>query len=169
VIGMDKMKEAVMKNVQEFGFPVLQDEKSGALQWVDLRELRLRYFISVENIKPFYEGLREGKLMASKCKKCGRLFFPPQKDCPSCFTSEMDWVELKKEGVLETLTVIFVKPPSFNHYDPYTVAIAKLDDGPRVLAWLKGDPRQVRPGQRVKVEVSRRDKEGYIVYEIVPI
>lgn len=166
---MDKMKEAVMKNVQEFGFPVLQDEKSGALQWVDLRELRLRYFISVENIKPFYEGLREGKLMASKCKKCGRLFFPPQKDCPSCFTSEMDWVELKKEGVLETLTVIFVKPPSFNHYDPYTVAIAKLDDGPRVLAWLKGDPRQVRPGQRVKVEVSRRDKEGYIVYEIVPI
>ena len=166
---MDKMKEAVMKNVQELGFPVLQDEKSGALQWVDLRELRLRYFISVENIKPFYEGLREGKLMASKCKKCGRLFFPPQKDCPSCFTSEMDWVELKKEGVLETLTVIFVKPPSFNHYDPYTVAIAKLDDGPRVLAWLKGDPRQVRPGQRVKVEVSRRDKEGYIVYEIVPI
>ena len=166
---MDKMKEAVMKNVQEFGFPVLQDEKSGALQWVDLRELRLRYFISIENIKPFYEGLREGKLMASKCKKCGRLFFPPQKDCPSCFTSEMDWVELKKEGVLETLTVIFVKPPSFNHYDPYTVAIAKLDDGPRILAWLKGDPRQVRPGQRVKVEVSRRDKEGYIVYEIVPI
>ena len=166
---MDKMKEAVMKNVQEFGFPVLQDEKSGALQWVDLRELRLRYLISIENIKPFYEGLREGKLMASKCKKCGRLFFPPQKDCPSCFTSEMDWVELKKEGVLETLTVIFVKPPSFNHYDPYTVAIAKLDDGPRILAWLKGDPRQVRPGQRVKVEVSRRDKEGYIVYEIVPI
>jgi hypothetical protein len=166
---MDKMREAVMKNIQEFGFPVLQDEKSGTLQWVDLRELRLRYFISIENIKPFYEGLREGKLMGTKCKKCGRLFFPPQKDCPSCMDSEVEWVELKNEGTLETLTVIFVKPPSFNQYDPYTVAIAKLDDGPRILAWLKGDPRQVRPGQRVKIEVSRRDKEGYMMYEIVPI
>jgi len=41
----------------------------------------------------------------------------------------MDWVELKREGILETLTVVFVKLPSFDHFDPYTVAIAKLDGG----------------------------------------
>ncbi len=166
---MDKMKEIVMKNIEEIGFPVIQDEKTGTLQWVDVRELRLRYFISIENLKPFYDGLREGKLMATKCKKCGRLFFPPQKDCPSCLESDMDWVELKPEGTLETLTVIFVRPPSFGHFDPYTVAIAKLDDGPKILAWYKGDPKQVKPGQRVKVEVNRREKEGYLMYELVPI
>ena len=166
---MDKIQEMVKKNIEEFGFPVILDEKANALQWVDMRELRLRYIISIENIRPFFEGLKDGKLMATKCKECGRLFFPPQKDCPSCLKSEMDWVELKKEGTLETLTVIFVKPPSFNQYDPYTVAIAKLDDGPRILAWMKGDPKQVRPGQRVRIEVSRRDKEGYLMYEIVPI
>ncbi len=165
---MDKMIEIIKKNMEEFGFPVIQDEKSGALQWVDMRELRLRYLISIENIKPFYEGLKEGKLMGTKCKKCGRLFFPPQKDCPSCLTSDMDWVEMKREGTLETMTVVFVKPPSFGQYDPYPVAIAKLDDGPKILAWYKGDPQQVKPGQRVRVEVSRR-KEGYLMYELVPI
>ncbi|MET1123717.1 MAG: Zn-ribbon domain-containing OB-fold protein [Archaeoglobaceae archaeon] len=165
---MDKIAEQVKKNMEEFGFPVIVDEKSGALQWVDVRELSVRYIISIENIKPFYEGLREGKLMATKCRKCGKLYFPPQKDCNSCFTSDMEWVELSKEGTLETLTVIFIRPPSFAMHDPYTVAIARLDDGPRILAWLRGDPKQLKPGQRVRVEVSRR-KEGYLMYELVPI
>ncbi len=156
-------KEAIDKT----GFPIVSDEKSGALQWMDLRELRIKYVISVEGIKKFFEGLKEGKLLATKCK-CGRLFFPPQKDCPSCMKSEMEWVELKKEGTLETLTVIFVRPPSFSMHDPYTVAIARLDDGVRILSWLKGDPRAAKPGQRVRVEVSRR-KEGHLMFELVPI
>ncbi|MFN3384755.1 MAG: Zn-ribbon domain-containing OB-fold protein [Archaeoglobaceae archaeon] len=153
--------------IEKFGLPIVPDEKSGALQWVDLRELKIRYTISIENTKKFFEALREGKLLATKCK-CGRLFFPPQRDCPSCMKSEMGWVELKREGVLETLTVIFVRPPSFSAYDPYAVAIAKLDDGVRILSWLKGDPKKVVPGQRVRVEVSQR-KEGYLMFELVPI
>ena len=165
---MDDLRKAVEKNMEEFGFPVTIDERLGTLQWVDMRELRLRYIVCIENIMPFFEGMREGKLVTTKCKKCGRLFFPPQKDCPTCKDSEMEWVELKKEGVLETLTVIFVRPTSFSDHDPYTVAIARLDDGVKITAWLKGDPQKVKVGQRVKVEISRR-KEGYLMYEFVPI
>ncbi|MCS7121836.1 MAG: Zn-ribbon domain-containing OB-fold protein [Archaeoglobaceae archaeon] len=156
------------KSIEEFGFPLVVDEKSGALQWLDVRELNIRYTISIENIKPFYEGLRQGKLLTTRCKKCNELYFPPQKDCYKCFSSDMEWIELKREGTLETLTVIFVRPPSFSMYDPYTVAVAKLDDGPKILAWLKGDPRKIRPGQRVRVEIGRR-KEGYMMYELVPL
>jgi len=165
---MEDLKKAAETNIKEYGFPVTVDEKSGALQWVDMRELNVRYIISIENIQEFYEGLREGKLLTTKCRKCGELYFPPQKDCPKCMISEMEWVELKKEGVLETLTVIFVRPPSFSNYEPYAVAIARLDDGVRVTAWLKGDPEKVKPGDRIKIEVSRR-KEGYLIYEIVPV
>ncbi|AIY90724.1 Zn-ribbon domain-containing OB-fold protein [Geoglobus acetivorans] len=165
---MEDLRKAAETNIKEYGFPVAIDEKSGALQWVDMRELHLKYIISIENIQEFFEGLRDGKLLATKCKKCGELFFPPQKDCPTCMDSDMEWFELKKEGVLETLTVIFVRPPSFSAYEPYTVAIAKLDDGVRVTAWLRGDPQKVRPGQRVKIEIAKR-KEGYLMYEIVPV
>ncbi|ADC66081.1 protein of unknown function DUF35 [Ferroglobus placidus DSM 10642] len=165
---MEEFKKAVERNIAEYGFPVALDEKTGAMQWVDMRKLELSYLICIENIAPFFEGMREGKLLTTKCKRCGELFFPPQKDCPNCRVSEMEWVELKKEGVLETLTVVFVRPPSFAMHDPYTVAIAKLDDGVRITAWLRGDPRKVKPGQRVRVEISRR-KEGYLMYELVPI
>ena len=162
------MKEVIEKQIKETGLPIMVDEKSGALQWLDLRELDLRYVISIENIKPFFEGLKEGKLVTTKCRQCGRLFFPPQRDCPSCRISDMEWIELSKEATLETLTVIFVKPPSFGEYEPYTVAIAKLAEGPRVTAWLRGDPRKARPGMKVRLEITKR-KEGYYMYELVPV
>lgn len=156
------VKEAIEKS----GFPIIPDEKTNAWQWYDVRELRLSYILSVDGIKRFYEGLKEGKLLATKCK-CGRLFFPPQKDCPSCKNSEMEWVELRKEGVLETFTVIHVRPTSFSQYEPYTVGIARLDDGVKILAWYRGRP-ELREGQRVKVEIVKR-KEGYWMYELAPI
>ncbi len=165
---MEDLKKAAEVNIKEFGFPVGIDEKSGALQWIDMRELSLKYVICIDKIRKFFDGLKEGKLLATKCKKCGEIYFPPQKDCPKCMDENMEWIELSKEGILETLTVIFVRPPSFAVYDPYTVAIAKLDEGVRITAWLKGDPQKVKVGQRVKVEISRR-KEGYLMYEIVPI
>jgi hypothetical protein len=162
------MREIIENQINDFGLPVIVDQKSGATQWLDLRELSVRYVISIENVKPFFEGLREGKLLTTKCKRCGRLFFPPQRDCPGCRVSDMEWVELSKEATLETLTVIFVKPPSVSEYEPYTVAIAKLAEGPRITAWLRGDPRKAKPGMRVKLEVSKR-KEGYYMYELVPV
>jgi hypothetical protein len=47
------MKEEIEKQIKEFGFPVIADEKSGALQWVDMRELKVSYLMCIENIKPF--------------------------------------------------------------------------------------------------------------------
>ena len=57
------------------------------------------------NQKPFndtsYEqSLNEEKIMGSKCKKCGALALPPRPICVSCFSSEMEWVELKGTGKL---------------------------------------------------------------------
>ncbi|MEM2727048.1 MAG: 3-hydroxybutyryl-CoA epimerase, partial [Archaeoglobaceae archaeon] len=63
----------VKEAIEKMGFPIIPDEKSNAWQWFDVRELKLRYILSVEGIKKFYEGLKEGKLLATKCK-CGRIF-----------------------------------------------------------------------------------------------
>ena len=44
------------------GLPVYKDPKTGALIWVDVRELRLRYMLSVNKIAKFIEGLAQEKL-----------------------------------------------------------------------------------------------------------
>ena len=152
------------------GAPIVFDQKTGVAMWYDQRELKLRFLISIEKIRKFFEGLSEGKILATRCKKTNKIFFPPQVDCPDDPNDEVEWIELPKEGELVTYTVINTKPYSFGHYDDYIVGIAKLTNGVQVLAWVREkDPKKLRVGMKVKLEVVRRQPENYITYEIVPI
>ena len=63
------------------------------------------------NDSSYEQFLNEGKIMAGKCKKCGAISLPPRPLCISCFSSEMEWVQLKGEGSLAAFTDIFVAPP----------------------------------------------------------
>ncbi len=153
------------------GLPIAPpDEKGQYSLWYDVRELRLRYSISVERIKKFFEGLREGKVYATKCRRCGRYYFPPpQADCPYCKASDMDWVEISGDGELLTYTIINTKPLTYSHYPDYIVAIARMREGFNVLAWLRvDDPKKVRVGMKVRLQVVKREPEGYLTYEFVP-
>ncbi len=162
---MDQFAETMKQSV---GLPVLLDQKTGAALWWDQRELKLRFIISVEKTRKFFEALSEGKLLATKCKKSGQILFPPQAYCPDD-DDEPEWVELPLEGELVTWTVIYVKPYSFGHYPDYTVGIARLSNGVQVLAWVREtDPKKLRPGMKVRIEIVRRKPENYLTYEIVP-
>ena len=63
-------------------------------------------------LTPYFKGLTEGKLMATKCvnPKCpiskgkGQLWVPPRMDCPDCH-SRMVWEEIKNpKGYIYTYT-----------------------------------------------------------------
>lgn len=32
--------------------------------------------VPISKTLPFWEGLKQGKVLATKCKKCGKLYFP---------------------------------------------------------------------------------------------
>ncbi len=124
--------------------------------------------IPISKILKFWEGLKEGKVYATKCCKCGRLYFPPSADCSDCLCSEMQWVELSTEAEIETFTHVVVRPTSFCQYKPYTVAIGKLREGVKVLAWLTGFKlSQIRVGLKVKL-VTKATQEGDLTYEFAP-
>ncbi|MGC9113151.1 Zn-ribbon domain-containing OB-fold protein [Acidilobus sp.] len=151
------------------GVPVIVDPKTNVATWYDQREMRLRFLISVEKTRKFFEALSEGKVLATRCKQTGEVFFPPQVDCPRVKDGEVEWVELPREGELVTYTVIYTKPYSFGHYDDYTVGIARLSNGVQVLAWVRErDPKRLRVGMKVRLEVVKREPEGYLTYELVP-
>lgn len=151
------------------GVPVIVDPKTNVAMWYDQREMRFRFIISVEETRKFFEALSEGKVLATRCKQTGEIFFPPQVDCPGVKDGEVEWVELPRDGELVTYTVIYTKPYSFSHYDDYTVGIARLSNGVQVLAWVRErDPRKLRVGMKVRLEVVKREPEGYLTYELVP-
>ena len=133
------------------------------------RPLNIIYNIPISKTLKFWEGIKEGKIYTTKCKKCGKLYFPPVGDCANCLSSEMEWVELSGEGEIETFTHVIVKPASFQNEPPYTVAIARLKEGVRALAWLTGvKKRDVKVGLKVKL-VAKVTPEGRLTYEFKPI
>ncbi len=165
-----KQAEAFVKEVKgSVGLPIVPDAKTGAATWYDQRELRLKYTVSVEKTRRFFEGLADGRIMATRCRRCGELYFPPQDFCSRCGSEDVEWIELSDVGQLLTFTVINVKPMSFSHYQDYTVGIARMPEGINVLAWVDGDPKKLRVGMKVKLKVVRRQPENYLIYEFEPV
>jgi uncharacterized OB-fold protein len=133
------------------------------------RTLRITYNLPISRTSKFWQGLKEGKIYATKCQKCGKLHFPPVADCGECGSSNLKWTELDGEGEIETFTQIVVKPASFSKESDYIVAIAGLKEGVRALAWLVGVEREdVQVGMRVRL-VAKVTSDGRVSYEFIPI
>lgn len=133
------------------------------------RTLQLTYNLPISRTSKFWEALKKGKVYTTKCQKCGKLHFPPVADCGDCGTSDMKWVELDGEGELLTFTQVFVKPASFSKEPPYIVAIARLKEGVKALAWLTGIEREhVKVGMHVRL-VAKVDSDGRATYEFTVI
>jgi uncharacterized protein len=133
------------------------------------RTLQITYNLPISRTSKFWQGLKEGKIYATTCKKCGKLHFPPVADCGDCGASDMQWTELDGEGEIETFTQVVVKPASFSEEPNYIVAIARLREGVRALAWLTGVEREkVKIGMKVKL-VAKAVSGDRVSYEFIPI
>ncbi len=133
------------------------------------RTLHITYNLPISRTSKFWQGLKGGKIYATKCQKCGKLHFPPVADCGDCGSSNVKWIELEGEGEIETFTQVVVKPASFSKKPDYIVAIACLKEGVRALAWLIGVEREdVKVGMKVRL-VARVTSDGRVSYEFIPI
>lgn len=87
----------------------------------------------------FVTYLEQGKVMATRCGKCGASYFPPKMDCPKCLISNMEWFEIKGNGRLTTYTVVNYGPTGFEDDTPYILAIGEFGDGIRIFGRLSRD------------------------------
>jgi uncharacterized OB-fold protein len=78
----------------------------------------------------FAEALREGRFLGLKCLRCGAYTVPPQKVCSECHSEDMEVVELSRNGVLQSFTVVYTAAEGFEA--PYIVALVELEEGPWV-------------------------------------
>ncbi|MDG6222971.1 MAG: Zn-ribbon domain-containing OB-fold protein [Candidatus Bathyarchaeota archaeon] len=132
------------------------------------RSLIITYNLPISKTSKFWDELKQGKVYATKCKKCGKLVFPPVADCGPCGSSEIEWTELIGNGKIVTFTEVVVKPASFSEEPSYIVAIAKLSEGVKVLAWLSGIKKEkLHIGMKVKLK-AKVFSDKKVAYEFVP-
>ena len=101
----------------------------------------------------FMRFLEQGKVVGTKCKGCGRIFFPPKIDCPKCLKSDTEWLEISGTGKLITYTKVNYGPVGFESKAPYILGVAQFDEGIQIMAALSKEIEEsdITVGMEVKV------------------
>ncbi len=90
-------------------------------------------------------------LTGTRCRTCGRYFFPPRTLCPDCRRAgKIEEYRFKGTGAIVTHTVIRTASEQFEQQTPYVLAIVQLDEGPRLTAQIVCPIERIRTGMRVK-------------------
>jgi uncharacterized OB-fold protein len=116
--------------------------------------------------QPYWDGLREGKLMLQHCVGCGKVRHYPRPVCPHCFSMESEFKAAPLTGKIHTWTVCH---HPFNFFfkaeAPYIVALVDMDAGVRINAPLRGvDAASLEIGQPVRLQVEPVSKEISLPY-----
>ena len=73
----------------------------------------------------FWEGTKQRKLLIQTCIDCNARIFFPRRQCPECWSSNLDWMEASGKATVYAFSVTYEG-----------VEKMFVDDLPIVLAWV---------------------------------
>ena len=102
--------------------------------------------------KPFFDALKEHRLLIQRCGDCEHAYYYPRPFCPSCLSSAVEWEEASGKGTLYSFVINHRAAPGFTA--PYIIAVVQLEEGPRMMTNLIGvepDPNMVQCDMPVEI------------------
>jgi uncharacterized OB-fold protein len=150
------------------GIEVTQEEIEAHRYLYTRYETVLRYsWTSGVAISRFLSGLKEGKIWARKCHRCGRVMLPPRMYCEECYRPNDEWVQVMDTGRVNTYSVSYVNVDASRRTEPILVSVIEIDGASpgmgilHVLGEVK--PEEIRVGMKVKaVWKQEGEREGAI-------
>ena len=111
--------------------------------------------------QPYWDGMREHRLMLQHCSSCGKVRHYPRPVCPHCYSMESEFREAPLTGRIHAWTVCH---HPFNFFfkaqAPYIVALVDMDAGVRINAPLRGVPEaELRIGRPVTLGFEPVNKD----------
>ncbi|MFF2060105.1 Zn-ribbon domain-containing OB-fold protein [Rhodococcus qingshengii] len=126
-------------------------------------EMTLTYNYALGEVAgPFFEGLREGKLLATYCSASKMSYLPPRAYCERSFERCDGWKEAGSEGTIEASTIV-VRGFEGKRPPPVAIAFVRLDGIDSAIANYVdnvdcSDPEAAMklliPGARVRVKFA---------------
>jgi uncharacterized protein len=106
-------------------------------------------------LSAFFDHLRAGRLTTTRCRKDGKVSWPPRVVCPDCHTSELDWVDLPVDGRIYAFSAVLMGAPlGMESEVPFVVGLVEVDGVPfRMFGRIVGTPwDRCHVGQKVRAE-----------------
>lgn len=125
-------------------------------------------FASISKVNEFINYLEQGKIMYTKCKDCGLIFFPPRADCYQCLKSDMEWVEVSGSGKLLSYSKLEYGPVGFENDLPYSIALLDYGDF-KVFGRIASDmpDDEIKVGMEMRTEANKlpNGQLNYVFYK----
>lgn len=113
--------------------------------------------------QPYWDGLKENKLMLPKCDDCGKPFFYPRVLCPNCHSRNISWMQASGRGKLYSFQIAHRSlNRAFKVELPCVMAMIELEEGPRMLSNLiniEPDPNVVKCDMPVEVVFEKQNDD----------
>jgi uncharacterized protein len=109
------------------------------------------------DMREFFDGAREGRLMVQKCDSCGTLRFPAHDLCSKCNSTTSRWVAVSGRGEVFSFNIMHqLYHPGFASQVPYAVVMVELEEGCKFVSNLLGvNPHDIKCGMPVEVVFER--------------
>ncbi len=105
-------------------------------------------------VSRFLAELKNGKLIARKCRKCKRIMIPPRMFCENCFRDTDEWVYVKDTGTVNTYSIAHVAADASRLSTPLCVAVINIDGASELMGFLhllrEVKPDKIKIGMRVQ-------------------
>lgn len=89
--------------------------------------------------QPYWDGLKEHKLVLPYCAQCRKFTFYPRPFCRHCFSWNIEWRPLSGKAKLHTYVISHRPPPGWEDRAPYVIGVFELAEGERMLSNLLVD------------------------------
>ena len=122
-------------------------------------------FTETTKINDFIDHLDNGAVTGTRCKACGRVFFPPRADCCQCLSSDMEWFEVSGTGTLVSFSTLQYAPSGFDADVPYSIAVVDFGNYKvfgRISEDISDDALKVGLPMKVAVKRLADDRLSYV-------
>jgi uncharacterized protein len=144
---------AELKTAQIVGVPYLDGKYIAVTDMWPLEAPELN------RLYPFYDNMKQGRWTTTRCKKCGHISYPPGVACTSCWSDELEWVDLPKTAKVVALTETLAGAPTGF-------------DVPLIMAWLGFDKAHPLKHLLVRIinckagELKIGDEVRFVTFEV---
>jgi uncharacterized OB-fold protein len=137
--------------------------QAGGVDWVE-QEIYydMLYTFRLGALSPYAKALLEGKLLGTKCPKCGDITFPPRVNCWNldCRLQKTEWIEIPPKGKIDAWTVCGFAAKSALKKLPFVLAYARLGESKTAVANILKieEPWQTEIGMPIVVKMTSKEK-----------
>ena len=101
----------------------------------------------------YFAELKKGRIVGTKCKRCGRILLPARYFCEWCWRPTDEWVYLEDTGTVNTFSICYTDWLARRIKEPELPAMIEIDGsgGVAIMGKLgEVEPKEIRIGMRVK-------------------